>query len=446
MISIFSHQRSMARGSPNKGRRPVYRGANQRAALARFLPRLEPLEERAVPSYVFTTIDNPNTAGFPGDAAFGIDAPGKIVGFYADANNAFHGYLLNGGQYTTLDDPNGGAGPLQGTEANGISASGKIVGTYTDPSYEIHGYLLNDGAYTTLDDPNAGTGFLYGTSAQGINDRGQIVGYYVAANNVAHGFLLSRGQYTTLDDANAGSQGSQLVGINESGEMVGDYYDTNDVGHGYLISHGQSTTLDDPNAGTGPFQGSNAFGMNASGQIVGPYRDANGVWHGFVLSGGHYTTLDDPNAGTGSSQGTEPFGINNSGQIVGFYYDAKGVAHGFLATPGSGNAALPAGDRGARSGLASAGGITNALESTSALTSVKPTPNQSISDTGDSRSNGGDRVSGVYTDQSTAFRVVLDTIDGEWADVLFAARATASTDTIRIAYDLFTSKDNISVH
>jgi hypothetical protein len=50
-----------------------------------------------------------------------------------------------------------------------------------------HGFLLSGGQYTTLDDPNAGT--FPGTQPFGINDRGQIVGNYYDANSVSHGFL-----------------------------------------------------------------------------------------------------------------------------------------------------------------------------------------------------------------------------------------------------------------
>ena len=41
----------------------------------------------------------------------------QIVGDYADANHGFHGFVLSGGQYTTLDDPNAGTGFNQGTSS-----------------------------------------------------------------------------------------------------------------------------------------------------------------------------------------------------------------------------------------------------------------------------------------------------------------------------------------
>jgi probable HAF family extracellular repeat protein len=63
------------------------------------------------------------------------------VGYYLDASNVDHGFLLSHGQYTTLDDPSAGTGAFQGTLAFGINASGKIVGNYTDANGVIHGFL-----------------------------------------------------------------------------------------------------------------------------------------------------------------------------------------------------------------------------------------------------------------------------------------------------------------
>jgi probable HAF family extracellular repeat protein len=303
---------------------------------ARFVARLESLEGRtllSVGGYNFQTIDDP--LGVHGTEAVGINARGQIVGLYTDANNVNHGFLLSGGQYTTLDDPHAGAGASQGTFAEGINDRGQIVGGYIDADNVNHGFLHSGGQYTTLDDPSAGAGAFQGTFAEGINDRGQIVGGYTDASNVNHGFLLSGGQYTTLDVPNAFD--TAATGINSSGQIVGEY----DGGtFGFLLSGGQYTTLSNPD-GIFSFAG----GINASGTIVGAYLAPNFVAHGYVLSGGQYTTLDDPNAGTGFSQGTYALGINDPGSIVGFYLDANSVSHGYVATPvhGGGPALAAAG-------------------------------------------------------------------------------------------------------
>jgi uncharacterized membrane protein len=226
---------------------------------------------------------------------------------------------------------------FQGTNAYGINARGQIVGAYTDVNNVNHGYLLSGGQYTALDDPNAGTAMFQGTTAWGINALGQIVGYYIDASNVNHGFLLSGGQYTTFAVPSAFD--SAALGINSSGQIVGEY---DGLDYGFLLSGGQYTTLINSN---GIF--SFAEGINASGTIAGSYLASNFVVHGYVLSGGQYTTLDDPNAGTGAFEGTYARGINDSGSIVGQYYDTNFVEHGYLATPVQGDGPALAGAAGA---------------------------------------------------------------------------------------------------
>jgi hypothetical protein len=152
-----------------------------------------------------------------------------------------HGFLLSGGQFRTIDEPNAGTGFGQGTHAFGINARGQISGFYIDANTVLHGFLLSGGQYTTLDDPNAGTGFGQGTLADHLNARGQIVGDYVDASNVLHGFVLSDGQYTTLDDPNSGTNGSFQEGtiataITDSGRIAGWYVDSNLAFHGFVAT------------------------------------------------------------------------------------------------------------------------------------------------------------------------------------------------------------------
>jgi probable HAF family extracellular repeat protein len=264
------------------------------------------------------------------------------VGQYTDANGVFHGFLFSKRVYTTLDNPQAGAGFEQGTTPIGIGPLGQIVGAFTDSNNVSHGFLLSGGQYTTLDDPNAGTGPFQGTASIGINASGQIVGYYIDANSVGHGFLLSGGQYATLDDPNAGtgsSQGTYSEGINASGQIVGRYRDANGLTHGFLLSGGQYTTLDHPNANGYTI----AVGINDSGQIVGSYGDVGAtLFHGFLLSGGQYTTVDDPKSAQLNPPYSAAFGINNSGQIVGLYRDANFFLHGYAANPVSHGPVAPA--------------------------------------------------------------------------------------------------------
>jgi probable HAF family extracellular repeat protein len=368
------HKRTPKSKQPRNGRR-----------IHSYLPRLEVLEDRSLPSYIFQTIDDPNAGttgnGIQGTFPVGINAGGQISGNYGDANNVTHGFLLSGGQFTSFDDPNAGTGAGQGTGAFGINALGQIVGEFMDANNVQHGFLLSGGQYTTLDDPNTGTGPFLFDQAVSINAGGQIVGAYTDAEGTTHGYLLSGGQYTNVDDPNGVI--NFALGINASGQIAGNYTDASSVSHGFLLSHGQYTTFDDPH-GVQTLAG----GINDSGQIVGTYLDANNIYHAFLLSGGQYTSLDDPNAGTGAFQGTFAFGINDAGKIVGFYYDANNVIHGFLATPVRANAALGASNNLASfSILTSAGGTLNLLV---AAADATPPGNLIISAAGTSGAIGGD--------------------------------------------------------
>jgi len=87
--------------------------------------------------------------------------------------------------FTTLDDPL--AIEPQGTQAEGINGSGQIVGQYRDGNF--HGFVLSGGNFITIDDSLATA-----TAPFGINDAGQVVGFYFDGAG-AHGFLLSGGRF-----------------------------------------------------------------------------------------------------------------------------------------------------------------------------------------------------------------------------------------------------------
>ena len=74
----------------------------------------------------------------------------------------------------------------------GISDSGAIVGEYTADGI-LHGFLLDGGVYTTIDVPGA----TFTSYASEINDAGEIVGRFdIPGTN--SGFLLSGETFTTL--------------------------------------------------------------------------------------------------------------------------------------------------------------------------------------------------------------------------------------------------------
>ena len=106
---------------------------------ARLVPRLEALEDRTVPSYVFQNL---------------------------------------------LDDPSAGTGPGQGTQPNAINSSREIVDLYFDANGVRHSYSQIGNQYTNFDPPNEGTVRPF-SIATGINPQGQIVGCLLYTSDAA---------------------------------------------------------------------------------------------------------------------------------------------------------------------------------------------------------------------------------------------------------------------
>jgi probable HAF family extracellular repeat protein len=283
------------------------------------IPQLDVLEARwLLSTYSFTQLDVPGAIFTEG---YKISNSGQIVGDYIDTSNQWHGFLKDGGGYTTIDPT--GLGAIF-TNAFGINDAGQIVGVYRDSSNREHGFLKDGGVYTTIDATPLGA---TRTLAYGINNAGQIVGLYDDAAGQTHGFLEDGGVYTTIDATPLGGVYTTALGINDAGQIVGYYYDGSHINHGYLKDGGTYSTIDATPLGA---IFTNAWGINAGGQIVGEYFDASNHIHGFLKDGGVYTTIDATPLGATRTQAR---GINDRGQISGIYQDASGHFHAFLATP-----------------------------------------------------------------------------------------------------------------
>ena len=271
-------------------------------------------------NYTYTTIDFP---GATESAAASINNLGQIVGGYQLGDRSRHGFLLSGGVFSTVDDPNA----TSGSEALGINQSGQIVGAYDLSSLEgqhvfegVHGFLYSAGTFSDIDFPAAG---VTNTTAKGINDSGAIVGVY-RMNGPGSGFLDVGGAFTTVNVP--GKVGTHCNGINNAGEIVGQYKDF-DGGphHGFLDNGGTFATIDFPGAAD-----TIASDIDNFGDIVGAYKTTTGEVFGFLDSAGNVSTIAFPGA-----LATFAAGINDQGDIVGFYEDQSTVLHGFLATPAS---------------------------------------------------------------------------------------------------------------
>jgi probable HAF family extracellular repeat protein len=152
-----------------------------------------------------------NVPGAVETTPWDINNAGVTVGQYEDSSFFIHGYILNGNQLTTLDDPNG-----LDTQVSGISYNGSaVVGEYLNTSTgNWMGFLYANGAFTDIPGPAGAAA----SGASGINDNGAIVGYYTDSSGVTHGFLLQGSAYTTMDVP--GAAHTSANGINNAGYVV----------------------------------------------------------------------------------------------------------------------------------------------------------------------------------------------------------------------------------
>ena len=130
------------------------------------------------------------TVSFPGEApgsapmqtyALGLNNTGFVSGGFYDSNGYAHGFLLDGNQYTRVDDPSSAD-----TFIWALNDRGEVVVDTDDGCGFI--FKINKKTFAPL--PCVGIG----SYAYGINNRGQVVGFNfdsVDPNNIWHGFIAT---------------------------------------------------------------------------------------------------------------------------------------------------------------------------------------------------------------------------------------------------------------
>src|SRR5437899_647800 len=115
----------------------------------------------------YTTIDDPN----------------------GDGSSQAQGIKVEDGVYALLDLPS----YVMWSDARDINPSGEIVGFFVDAANKTHGFLLRKGEFTTIDFPGED---VVSTQTRGINPQGDIVGLYVSKDALGklhtHGFVATR--------------------------------------------------------------------------------------------------------------------------------------------------------------------------------------------------------------------------------------------------------------
>jgi probable HAF family extracellular repeat protein len=244
---------------------------------------------------------------FPGarsTRAFGINNTGQIVGSYRDASGRTHGFLLDHGNFTSIDSPGARA-----TTAYKINESGVIVGYFTDSSGLPHGFAYRNGSYAQIDFPGA-----IDTVASGINSAGDIVGGFDDQNFVTHQFRLHNGRYQQLDTPFAPQ--SDAIAINDSGSICGLFWNDPAQPSTGFVSYKNVVT---PFSISGSLE-TDPYSINNRGDLSGFFFNSNGYSSGFVTIYGYQYQIDG-----------FAFGNNDKGQIVGSYNFGGGHIYGYVA-------------------------------------------------------------------------------------------------------------------
>jgi len=132
------------------------------------------------------TVDYPNAN--PDTEITGINYWGTIVGFDFTNGHSYGNFAfkLKNGKFTRISYPGSSS-----TYVSSISDKGVILGSYLDSQGLEHGFILESGVYTTVDNPKADP--LQGQSLADINSSGMIVGGYYDSNGIAHSFIYING-------------------------------------------------------------------------------------------------------------------------------------------------------------------------------------------------------------------------------------------------------------
>jgi hypothetical protein len=285
--------------------------------------------------YAFQTINAPSAGN---TVAMANNASGDVVGYFTDANKVYHGFLLRGGAFTTLDYP---GADVAWSQAGAINDAGDIAGSYSlktpAPAGNVHGFLRTAaGQWSNVDYPE-GTHLMQG-GAYGILADGTVLGCYHDGNPATAMFGYTKGPkgVTTQSYPQATPFSMHYSATPDGKTTVGAYLsgaNQLDNWHGYLVEGGKVVSFDVPGK-----VGTQALGISPGRTVVGVYRlGAGTAWtgHGFVAetngssdpASWSFSLVDVPDAVQ-----TVPRALNAKGELVGYYYDAAGVVHGFVAT------------------------------------------------------------------------------------------------------------------
>jgi len=202
-----------------------------------------------------TNIDDPKGVY---SICFGINSTNQIVGDYFDTSGNPHGFLYSGGAFTDIPGPPSALS----SDATGINDAGDIAGDYFDGGARTHyGFLLKGGNYTTLNPTGSSNTF-----SGGINASDNVTFFWVDSAGYVQSSLYTykTKKFSSINVPGAASSYAQS--INKTGQIVYAVYDPYGVGHG-AVKKGTSYYVFDLPSGSGAV----AAGINDLSQFVGSY-------------------------------------------------------------------------------------------------------------------------------------------------------------------------------
>ncbi|MFZ0814714.1 MAG: glycoside hydrolase domain-containing protein [Candidatus Sulfotelmatobacter sp.] len=260
-----------------------------------------------------------------GDFINGSNQTGEIVGEYLECGGDAHAFLLDSNlQYSNVDYPG-----AMVSQAFGINNLGQIVGTWEDTNYCDHGYLLSGGTYTSIDNPNT-TCANGGTALYGINDAGQMVGSY--SNPGGQSFVYYASKFYP-NNPYTSSCCNLVNGINGDATVAG-FYSNNGVETGFTEPGVPSTWTGSPSSFFDA-EGVWTFGesINNNGDVGGYYEVSYLDDYALLYTNGVQLISFQYMPNSNTSYDTYGYGVNDFGQIVGYYsLPSGGGTHGYVAT------------------------------------------------------------------------------------------------------------------
>jgi len=258
----------------------------------------------------FTQIDFPNSTQ---TFCVGLDAAGDVSGSYADAHGNWHGFLLQGQNYITVDYPGG-----QNTYVQGMNNSGQLVG-YTGAGSNFFSFVydIRHQFFTQISYPGASA-----TTAFALSDSGAVAGQFVDSGDVVRGFEMLGSGFRRI--APRAATTASVTGITTAGTLVGFFSISTGVVDNFWFLNGNYRRLSMNNKP----KSAEVLGINPSGtMLVGRYPTAGQNYSAFSYRAGTLRILKVPGASS-----TIAYGANDGGEVVGAFVDGQSHQHGFLWT------------------------------------------------------------------------------------------------------------------